>query len=429
MLITTSYSRSEMHTEIVAEYRKKHPESAKYFERARKVMPGGQTRSVTHYDPFPVILTHGKDGQVFDADGHEYIDVVNNYTSLIHGHTFAPVVSAVNALLERGGVAFPAVHPHQIRLAELLVARIHTAELVRFTNSGSEASSLAARIARHATGRSQIVMAQEGYHGAVPPFSETTEPRVTRVPFNDPVALEAAISEQTAAIILEPFQGAAGVIPANPSYLMHAQQLADRYGALFILDEVQSLRNSYYGVQDELGITPDLTILGKIIGGGYPIGAVVGRAEPLLQTSPYTAGHLAHAGTFNGHLTSCVAGAVTLEYLDAQTIQCLNDRAKNLRTEILEAATDYGVDVDVSIAGSIMNVHPVDNTSHAALYANLHLSLILEGVYAAPRGMLNLSTALDQSHLSGIAQAYRRAFERMATLTNSNTTDTTSRLA
>src|SRR5699024_12747271 len=105
-------------------------------------------------------------------------------------------------------------------------------------------------------------------------------------------------------IILEPFQGAAGVIPASPSYLQHAQQLAERYGALFILDEVQSLRNSYYGVQQDLGITPDLTILGKIIGGGYPIGAVVGKTEHLLQTSPYTAGHLVHSGTFNGHLTS-----------------------------------------------------------------------------------------------------------------------------
>lgn len=404
-----------MQTEIVAEYCAKHPESAKYFERANKVMPGGQTRSVTHFEPFPVILTHGKNGHVFDVDGHEYIDVVNNYTSLIHGHTFAPVVSAVNALLEHGGVAFPAVHPHQMRLAEQLVARIHSAELVRFTNSGSEASSLAARIARHVTGRLEIVMAHEGYHGAVPPFSETTEPNVMRVPFNDPMALEAAVSERTAAIILEPFQGAAGVIPASPGYLQLAQQLAERYGALFILDEVQSLRNSYYGVQQDLGITPDLTILGKIIGGGYPIGAVVGKTEHLLQTSPYTAGHLVHSGTFNGHLTSCVAGAATLEYLDAQTIQCLNDRAEKLRAEILEAAADHGIHIRVSIAGSIMNVHPAEKTAHDALYENLHLSLILEGVYAAPRGMLNLSTALDQSHLNAIAQAYRRAFERIAT--------------
>src|SRR5699024_12244594 len=123
----------------------------------------------------------------------------------------------------------------------------------------------------------------EGYHGAVPPFSETTEPNVTRVPFNDPMALEAAVSERTAAIILEPFQGAAGVIPASPSYLQHAQQLAERYGALFILDEVQSLRNSYYGVQQDLGITPDLTILGKIIGRGYTIGPHDGKTEHLLQ--------------------------------------------------------------------------------------------------------------------------------------------------
>lgn len=402
-----------MQTEIFDEYCKKLPESKKYFERARRVMPGGQTRSVTHYEPFPAILTHGKDGQVFDVDGHEYIDVLNNYTSLVHGHTFAPITSAVHELLRSGEVAFPAVHPHQMRLAEVLVDRVSTADLVRFTNSGSEASSLAARIAQHATGRVEIVMAQEGYHGSVPPFSETTDPNVTRAPFNDSAALEAAVSEQTAAIILEPFQGAAGVIPASPEYLKHAQQLAARSGAFFILDEVQSLRNSYHGIQGELGLTPDLTILGKIIGGGFPIGAVVGKADHMLQTSPYTAGNLAHAGTFNGHLTSCVAGTTTLEHLDAHTIQTLNERARTLRVEILEAATDQGFNIRVSIAGSIMNVHPAVDTDHE-LYTNLHLSLMLEGVYAAPRGMLNLSTALDKSHLNAIGQAYRRAFERIA---------------
>lgn len=403
-----------MRSSVLEEFRSKNPQSAKFFDRAKQVLPGGQTRSVTHYEPFPVILNQGSGGFVVDVDGHEYIDVLNNYTSLVHGHTFAPVVSAVEALLKNGGVAFPSVHEHQIRLAEILSDRIVAAERVRFTNSGSEAAALAARIARHVTGRREIVMAQHGYHGSVPPFSEALQPNVVRVPYNDLAAMQEALSERTAAVVLEPFQGAGGVVPGDAEYLQATQNAAAKAGALFILDEVQSLRNNYQGAQDELGLSPDLTLLGKVIGGGYPIGAVAGQAAHLEQTSPYVPGYLGHSGTFNGHLTSVVAGAATLEHLQPDVIQSLNSRSKKLQVAIEAAASEHGLPIQVNRAGSIMNVHPLGNVDAEVFYSTLHLSLLLEGIYAAPRGLLNLSTVLDEGILRQVAEGYRKAFDRTA---------------
>src|SRR5699024_6931614 len=141
---------------------------------------------------------------------------------------------------------------------------------------------------------------------------------------------------------------------------------------------------------------------------------VVGKAEHLSQPAPLPAGHLAHAGTFNGHLTSCVAGAATLEHLGRQTIEHLNEQSQALRSRIVRAASEHGIDIRVHIAGSIMNVHPANEISQEYFYSNMHLSLILEGIYTAPRGMLNLSTVLNQDHLDHIANGYQRAFDRMA---------------
>lgn len=412
--LETITKESLVRSSVLEEFRTKNPQSEKSFARAKQVLPGGQTRSVTHYEPFPIILNHGSGGLVVDVDGHEYIDVLNNYTSLVHGHTFAPVVSAVEALLKNGGVAFPSVHEHQIRLAEILSDRIVTAERVRFTNSGSEAAALAARIARHVTGRREIVMAQHGYHGSVPPFSDELQPYVVRVPYNDLAAIQEVVSERTAAVILEPFQGAAGVIPGDAQYLQATQNAAAKVGALFILDEVQSLRNNYHGVQDELGLSPDLTLLGKIIGGGYPIGAVVGQAAHLEQTSPYITGNLGHSGTFNGHLASVVAGAATLEHLQSDVIKSLNNRSEELQKAIEMAAGEHGLQIQVNRAGSIMNLHPLGNVDNESFYSTLHLSLLLEGIYTAPRGLLNLSTVLDEGILRQVAEGYRKAFDRTA---------------
>ena len=210
-----------------------------------------------------------------------------------------------------------------------------------------------------------------------------------------------------AAVFAEPFLGAGGVRPAAPGFLADVADLARDRDVLFVLDEVQGLRNGFGGEQGWLGLTPDLTLLGKIIGGGFPIGAVGGRADLLeLTVAAMTPGYVTHAGTFNGHLAAAVAGTMTLRHLDAAAISRLNDAAAVLADRIAAAAAGAGIPAEVTRAGSIMNVHMSDSGQ----LADLHLALLLHGVYTTPRGMINLSTALGPHDLDDIAAAYQSAF-------------------
>lgn len=214
------------------------------------------------------------------------------------------------------------------------------------------------------------------------------------------------------------------MIPGRPEFLRAVAELARERGALFVLDEVQSLRNSVGGEQTRLGLHPDLTVMGKVIGGGMPIGAIGGSEELLRLTAATTDGGLAHSGTFNGHLTAAAAGTVTLRHLDAPAIDRLDRAAHRLADAITAAAVRVGIPATVTRAGSILNVHftptaPVDAeqaraTASTPLLGALHLALLLDGVYTTPRGMINLSTALDTDSLDRAAQAYANAFQRMA---------------
>jgi glutamate-1-semialdehyde 2,1-aminomutase len=233
---------------------------------------------------------------------------------------------------------------------------------------------------------------------------------VVRVPWNDLDAVTALLGRaghDVAAVFAEPFLGAGGVRPAAPGFLAAVAALAFEHGVLFVLDEVQGLRNGFGGEQGRLGLTPDLTLLGKIIGGGFPIGAVGGRADLLeLTVAALTPGYVTHAGTFNGHLAAAVAGTMTLRHLDAAAISRLNDAAAALADQIVAGAAAAGVPAEVTRAGSIMNVH-LDSPGRLA---DLHLALLLNGVYTTPRGMINLSTALSPHDLDDIAAAYSTAF-------------------
>ena len=251
------------------------------------------------------------------------------------------------------------------------------------------------------------------YHGSATLFLPGS-PDVVRMPWNDLDATAALLGRpghDIAAVFAEPFLGAGGVRPAAPGFLAAVAALARDHDVLFVLDEVQGLRNGPGGEQGRLGLTPDLTLLGKIIGGGFPIGAVGGRTDLLeLTVATMTPGYVAHAGTFNGHLAAAVAGVMTLRHLDAAAIARLNDAAASLAERILAGASVAGVPAEVTRAGSIMNVH----LDAPGQLADLHLALLLNGVYTTPRGMINLSTALSPADLDDIAAAYATAFTMLA---------------
>jgi len=366
------------------------------------------------------MLAEGHGALVRDMDGNEYIDVLNNYTSLVHGHGFEPITEAVKAVLPTGTV-FPAPTEALLELASMLTGRYPAVGRVRFTNSGTEASLLATRIARAATGRHHIVIFSGGYHGSIPEFLDGGAQVVT-VPYNDFDLAHKAIDSSVAAVFAEPFLGSGGVIPATPGFLRAIEDSAHSVGSLFVLDEVQSLRNSLQGTHAELGLEPDLLVMGKVIGGGLAIGAVGGEASLMDLTSARAGGTLSHSGTFNGNVVTMRAGAASLRALDELAISQLNRRAASLSEAIGAAAGRVGISASVTRAGSIMQVHLTDRppVTHEAASAvppdwvsQLHLALLLEGVYAAPRGMLNLSTVLDDDLLTEVAAAYERAFARL----------------
>jgi glutamate-1-semialdehyde 2,1-aminomutase len=410
-------------TELFREYSARTTTSSDYNRQFRRYLPGGETRSITHYDPYPVVLAEGHGAVVRDVDGNEYIDALNNYTSLAHGHGFAPVADAVRSHLETGTV-FPAPHLGQLQLASILTGRYPAVELVRFTNSGTEAALLALRIARRATGRRRVVMFSGGYHGSVPELIDGGEETI-RVPFNDADRAAAVIDSSVAAVFAEPFLGTGGVISAAPGFLQQVSEQARAVGSVFVLDEVQALRNSTHGAHAELGLAPDLVLMGKIIGGGFPVGAVGGRATLLDLTSATRPGSLPSSGTFNGNVITMVAGAACLAALDAAAISNLNRRAQHLAEQIEAAAGRAGINASVSRAGSIMHVHLLADRPDSAeealaaparLRSALHIALLLEGIYAAPRGMLNLSTAMTDAQRASLACGYESAFNRVRDL-------------
>jgi glutamate-1-semialdehyde 2,1-aminomutase len=385
-------------------------------------LPGGETRSVAGYDPYPVVLIAGAGSKVRDLDDNEYLDLLNNYSSLVHGHSHPQITAAVIDALPRGTV-FPAPHPAQGRLAERLAARLPAVELTRFTNSGSEAAVLAARLARHVTGRDRIAAFTGGYHGTGERFADPWD-TVIRLPYNDIAAVRAAVDGSVGAVFAEPFLGSGGVVPAREDFLHAVQESARAAGALFILDEIQGLRNYYHGTHAEFGLSPDLILMGKIIGGGLPVGAVGGRADLLEQLSNSAPRQLAHSGTFNGNVLSMVAGDVSLELLTAEAVAGLDRMAARLQDGIARAGKQAGLDVTVTRAGSIMHVHflgdpPPDyeaaERADRRPAALLHLALLNHGVYTAPRGMLNLSTAVSDADIDAAAEAYERAFAAVAT--------------
>lgn len=416
-------------------YRIETTESRKLSERLRRVLPAGDTRTVTYYPPYPLALARGEGCHVWDLDGNRFTDLLNNYTSLVHGHAHPRVVAAVTAQAPLG-TAFPAPGVLQAGLAERIVDRVQSVEQIRFTNSGTEAVLMAVRVARAHTGRVEIVKAVGGYHGSweqvpmtfggvagdVPDFVHDV---VHMVPFNDLDALEHVMAERgerVAALLFEPVLGE-GVIPGDPAFFAAARGLADRYGALLITDEVVTFRLAWGGYQSVLGVKPDLTTFGKIIGGGLPVGAVGGREDVMRRFAPDRAPFVTHSGTFNGNPLTMAAGIASLDLLNESEIDRINGLGSALAAELHRLLNAQGLTGPVTVCGSLIHLHleaadeirTFDDVNLASeQLARLHLACLDEGVYYAPRGVLNVSTVLDEDSFGQAVASFERAAARVA---------------
>jgi len=403
---------------IVEAYLGRTPGSAALFERAAASLPGGSTRTTIFNAPYPPYLTHGAGIRTWDVDGNEYRDFLGNYTSLILGHAHPEVVAAVQAQVRRGS-AFAAPTESEIELAEEIRRRLPSIERIRFTNSGTEATMFALRAARAFTGRPLIARFENSYHGThdtalawSPGVPEATSALVLELPWEDPEGVDRALAgreRDLAAIIIEPVQGAGGVRAATPSFLRYLRDLTSRIGALLVFDEVIAFRIGMNGAQGRLGgVRPDLTTLGKIIGGGYPSGAFGGREEVMAIFDARQPGALVHGGTFNGNPVAAAAGLATLRHLTPARYELIERLGGRLRSGIAEGIARTGLDASVDGVASIFQVFPGPSlaapdglTPQSALF----LGLLVDGFQLAPRGMGAIATPTTEADVDDLARA------------------------
>jgi len=395
-----------------ARYAAARPASAALHAKARGALAGGNTRSVLFYLPFPTAMTRGEAARLWDIDGHEYIDLLGEYTAGLFGHSEQRIISAVKAALD-GGINLAGVGEREGELAALLCARFPSIDLVRFTNSGTEANMMALAAARGFTGRTDVMVARGGYHGGVMTFA--SEKNAVNVPlplhfidYNDAegaAALIRALGAQLGAVLVEPMLGSGGCIPASREFLAALRQACTETGALLIFDEVMTSRHSEGGMQALLGVMPDLTTLGKYIAGGMSFGAFGGSADIMAVFDGHRPGSLPHAGTFNNNVWSMAAGCVAMgEIFRGETVDALFARGEALRAAL--NATCAGLPMQFTGLGSMMSVHfraeTPSRTYHAeprdeALRELFFFDMLDAGLYIARRGMVALSLPVGEA--------------------------------
>ncbi|MBC8257934.1 MAG: glutamate-1-semialdehyde 2,1-aminomutase [SAR324 cluster bacterium] len=419
-------------------------QSTQLFSRAQQKIPGGVNSPVRAFKSVkmtPLFISHGSGSKIYDVDGNEYIDYVGSWGPMILGHAHPDVVSKLEETL-RNGTSFGAPTEGEITLAEMVCEAVQSVEMLRLVNSGSEAAMAALRVARGYTGRDKIVKFEGCYHGSVDPLLVKAGsgamtlgiPDSPGVPasfvehtlqakFND---LESVIklaeenSQEIAAVILEPVAGNMGMITPEHGFLKGLRDLCDREGILLVFDEVMSgFRVDYGGAQTLFGIVPDLSIFGKVIGGGLPVGAFGGRQDIMLCVAP--AGPVYQAGTLSGNPLAVAGGLATLSVLKEQNPYAdLGQKTSWLCAEFRAAAESAGVPIQTQSMGGMFGFffseNPVRNyqdalNSDVDRFAGFFSKMLRQGIYLAPSAFesLFISTEHSEEDLERTAAAFREA--------------------
>ncbi len=407
--------------------------SQQLYDRALASLPGGNSRTTVFMKPYPIYAARGEGCRVWDVDGNEYIDCINNFTSLIHGHAHPSLVEAATQQLALGS-AFGLPTESEIDLAELLASRLPAVEQVRFANSGTEAVMMALKAARAFTGRPKIAKCEGAYHGSYDYAEVSLDPTpeawgrnapvsvayakgtpenvlsdVVTIPFNDAEAAVSLIREhgpELACVLVDPMPNRAGLAPADKTYLEALRQITREVGALLIFDEVITFRLGYRGAQGLWNIDPDLTTLGKIIGGGFPVGAIAGHHQFMAVFDPRSGKPaLPHGGTFSANPVTMRAGLAAMQLLDEPVFARLDAIGEAVRTGIDQAFRRSGVSGGTVGLGSLLKIHFADRPirdyrsaylteQEARRQVVFNRGLLNRGVLAAGYGLMALSTPM-----------------------------------
>lgn len=420
------------------------PRSGALYEQAKNYLPGGNTRTTVYMTPHPLYGAYGKGCRVWDIDGNERIDCINNFTSQIHGYCHPAITAAVTEQLTLG-TCFGMPTASEVDLARLLVERVTSIETVRFTNSGTEAVMMALKAARAFTRRTKIAKVEGAYHGSYDyaevsldpspenwgaidpisvPYASGTPASVMQdvivLPFNNPAEAKRLIrlhGAQLAAVLIDPLPNRAGLVPATQEYVAALREASSEVGALLIFDEVISFRLGRHGAQPFWNVAADLTTLGKVIGGGFPVGAVGGRRDVMSVFDP-SGGKpaLPHGGTFSANPISMVAGQVSVNLLDDAAFAHLDRIGDAVRAGTNESLKRRGIAGSAVGMGSLLKVHFTGNdvidyrsvfpsAAQAHMLKTFNFGLLNRGVLSASYGLMALSTVMNDADVEQIIES------------------------
>jgi len=403
-----------------------NPKSAARHSSAKSAMPGGNTRTVLHYSPFPLAWAKGEGAHLTDLDGHDYTDFLGEYSAALYGHSNPVILEAIRGALE-GGIVLGGPNQYEAEFAALLRDRFPSIQLLRFCNSGTEANVFAIQAARAVTGRTAIMAFDGAYHGGVLYFRNGGAPLNLPIPtvaatYNDADGAEEKIrahAHELAAVIVEPMMGGGGCIPAERDFLVALRRACTEHNIMLIFDEVMTSRLSTGGYQAMVGVTPDLTTLGKYLGGGLSFGAFGGRMDVMSRFDPERTDAWPHAGTFNNNVLSMAAGLAGLKkLLTAAAISKLNAKGEKLRQAINGIAKRHDVALKATGSGSFVGMHftrgevrrpgdldPAQADRRTRLQNLMHLDLIAAGQFYARRGFIALVLPVTEGEIDAFAGA------------------------
>ena len=438
-------------------YPDEHSRSHQLYERALSVMPGGNSRHTAYFAPYPIYIERGEGCRVWDVDGVERIDCINNYSALIHGHCHPAITEA---LREQAGKLLSISLPteSEVRLAELVTERLPAVDLIRFANSGTEGVMFALKAARAYTGRNKIAKIEGAYHGSYDSVEVSLYPTPDLWgPDDNPASVAPAgghdgASANTivlkandveggrailrrhaadlAGVIVDPLIKNLGYLQATPEFLKMLREETSAAGALLIFDEVYSFRLGYHGAQGEMGVMPDLTAMGKVIGGGMPIGAVGGTADIMdALFDPRGGSKMSHTGTFNANPMSMVAGVAALELYDRAAHDRLAGLGQRLRDGLKDILTRTGRPGQVTGAASMIGLFHTDQPmGDWRTTMNMMMKepdvmqtgeaffreMLNQGVYMASQGFFVLSTAMSEHEIDFVLEKAELVLRKMS---------------